>query len=67
MYVPNFRRCPLPLKLTTSVLNVSKCCMLCPLWQTQLDFFGYIWSCALHVRAFLSFHLLMGYFLKNFY
>ncbi|MFS8023459.1 hypothetical protein Hanom_Chr16g01451701 [Helianthus anomalus] len=38
MFVPNFRRCPLPLKLTSFVLNVSKFCMLCPLGQTQLIF-----------------------------
>ncbi|MFS8022778.1 hypothetical protein Hanom_Chr16g01443471 [Helianthus anomalus] len=39
MFVLNFRRCPLPLKLTCLVLNVSKSCTLCPLGQTQLFFF----------------------------
>ncbi|MFS8019831.1 hypothetical protein Hanom_Chr15g01408271 [Helianthus anomalus] len=39
MFATNFRRCPLPLKLMSFVLNVSKSCMLCPLGQTQLIFF----------------------------
>ncbi|MFS7902836.1 hypothetical protein Hanom_Chr01g00016031 [Helianthus anomalus] len=39
MYVPNYRRCPLSLKLMSFVLNVCKSCTLRPLWQTQLDFF----------------------------
>ncbi|MFS7895759.1 hypothetical protein Hanom_Chr05g00447111 [Helianthus anomalus] len=39
MFVSNFRRCPLPLKLMSFVLNVSKSCTLCPLGQTQLNFF----------------------------
>ncbi|MFS7930797.1 hypothetical protein Hanom_Chr04g00348501 [Helianthus anomalus] len=39
MFVSNFRRCPLSLKLTSFVLNVSKSYTLCPLGQTQLDFF----------------------------
>ncbi|MFS7989242.1 hypothetical protein Hanom_Chr11g01044401 [Helianthus anomalus] len=39
MFVTNFRRCPLPLKLMSFVLNVSKSCTLCPLRQTQLNFF----------------------------
>ncbi|MFS7893901.1 hypothetical protein Hanom_Chr00s001256g01677921 [Helianthus anomalus] len=39
MFVPNFRRCLLPLKLTSFVLNVSKSCTLCSLGQTQLIFF----------------------------
>ncbi|MFS7901369.1 hypothetical protein Hanom_Chr00s200915g01837881 [Helianthus anomalus] len=39
MFVSNFRCCPLPLKLTGFVLNVPKSCKLCPLGQTQLDFF----------------------------
>ncbi|KAF5823049.1 hypothetical protein HanXRQr2_Chr01g0034021 [Helianthus annuus] len=39
MFVSNFRRCPLPLKLMSFVLNVSKSCTLCPLGQTQLIFF----------------------------
>ncbi|MFS7961902.1 hypothetical protein Hanom_Chr08g00720431 [Helianthus anomalus] len=39
MFVPNFRHCPLPLKLMSFVLNISKSCTLCPLGQTQLIFF----------------------------
>ncbi|MFS8019418.1 hypothetical protein Hanom_Chr15g01403551 [Helianthus anomalus] len=39
MFVPNFKRCLLPLKLMSFVLNVSKSCTLCPLRQTQLNFF----------------------------
>ncbi|MFS7939070.1 hypothetical protein Hanom_Chr05g00447321 [Helianthus anomalus] len=39
MFVPNFRRYPLPLKLMSFVLNVSKSYTLCPLRQTQLIFF----------------------------
>ncbi|MFS7973119.1 hypothetical protein Hanom_Chr09g00852831 [Helianthus anomalus] len=39
MFVPNFRRFPLPLKLTSFVINVSKSCTLCPLGQTLLNFF----------------------------
>ncbi|MFS7969215.1 hypothetical protein Hanom_Chr09g00806501 [Helianthus anomalus] len=38
MFVPNFRCCPLYLKLMSFVLNVSKSCTLCPLGQTQLEF-----------------------------
>ncbi|MFS7966719.1 hypothetical protein Hanom_Chr09g00777061 [Helianthus anomalus] len=38
MYVLNCKRCPLTLKLTGFVLNVSKSCMLCSLALTQLDF-----------------------------
>ncbi|MFS7967683.1 hypothetical protein Hanom_Chr09g00788641 [Helianthus anomalus] len=36
MFVPNFKRCPLPLKLISFVLNVLKSCTLCPLGLTQL-------------------------------
>ncbi|MFS7965020.1 hypothetical protein Hanom_Chr08g00757201 [Helianthus anomalus] len=39
MFVSNFRRCHLPLKLTGSVPFVPKSCKLCPLDQIQLDFF----------------------------
>ncbi|MFS7909658.1 hypothetical protein Hanom_Chr02g00097201 [Helianthus anomalus] len=39
MFTPNCRRCPLAQKLTSFVLNVSKSYTLCPLGQTQLDFF----------------------------
>ncbi|MFS7897262.1 hypothetical protein Hanom_Chr00s011770g01748031 [Helianthus anomalus] len=38
MFIPNFRRCPLPLKLISFVLNVSKSYTLCPLRQIQLEF-----------------------------
>ncbi|MFS8011682.1 hypothetical protein Hanom_Chr14g01311901 [Helianthus anomalus] len=38
MFVPNFRRCHLPLKLMSFILNVSKSCTLCTLGQTQLEF-----------------------------
>ncbi|MFS7988275.1 hypothetical protein Hanom_Chr11g01032841 [Helianthus anomalus] len=34
MFVPNCRRCPLSLNLTSFVLNVSKSYTLCPLDQT---------------------------------
>ncbi|MFS7911436.1 hypothetical protein Hanom_Chr02g00118071 [Helianthus anomalus] len=39
MFVLNYRRCYLPLNLTSFVLNVSKFCTLCPLSQTKLIFF----------------------------
>ncbi|KAJ0590755.1 hypothetical protein HanIR_Chr04g0200991 [Helianthus annuus] len=39
MFVPNCRLCPLPLNLTSFVLNVSKSCTLCPLTLTQSAFF----------------------------
>ncbi|MFS7920800.1 hypothetical protein Hanom_Chr03g00229121 [Helianthus anomalus] len=39
MFVPNYRRSPLPLILTSFVLNVSKSCTLCPLALIQSDFF----------------------------
>ncbi|MFS7908039.1 hypothetical protein Hanom_Chr01g00078491 [Helianthus anomalus] len=38
MFVPNCRQCPLPLKLMSFVLNVSKSCTLCPLALTKLIF-----------------------------
>ncbi|MFS7959470.1 hypothetical protein Hanom_Chr08g00691461 [Helianthus anomalus] len=38
MFVPNYRLCPLPLKLMSFVLNVSKLCTLCPLALTKLMF-----------------------------
>ncbi|MFS7928932.1 hypothetical protein Hanom_Chr04g00326581 [Helianthus anomalus] len=38
MFIQNFRRCPLPLKLMSFVINVFKSCTLCSLGQTQLDF-----------------------------
>ncbi|KAJ0593090.1 hypothetical protein HanRHA438_Chr03g0123701 [Helianthus annuus] len=39
MFVLNCRQCPLPLNLTSFVLNVSKSYTLCPLALTQSDFF----------------------------
>ncbi|MFS8006698.1 hypothetical protein Hanom_Chr14g01252271 [Helianthus anomalus] len=40
MFVPNCRRCPLPLNLTSCVLNVSKSCTRYVLLTlTQSDFF----------------------------
>ncbi|MFS7956577.1 hypothetical protein Hanom_Chr07g00656221 [Helianthus anomalus] len=38
MFVLNFRRCLLPLKLMSFVLNVSKSCRVCPVTLTQLTF-----------------------------
>ncbi|MFS7939735.1 hypothetical protein Hanom_Chr05g00455401 [Helianthus anomalus] len=38
IFIPNFRRCHLPLKLMSFVLNVSKSYMLCPLAVTPLKF-----------------------------
>ncbi|MFS7936884.1 hypothetical protein Hanom_Chr05g00421031 [Helianthus anomalus] len=52
MFVPNCRRCPLPLKLTGFVLNISKSCTLCPLALTQSDFFvkyGHVTCTCWHV------------------
>ncbi|MFS8017407.1 hypothetical protein Hanom_Chr15g01380011 [Helianthus anomalus] len=40
IYVSNCRRCPLPLKLTSFVVKVSKSCTLHPLALTKLIFFG---------------------------
>ncbi|MFS8021030.1 hypothetical protein Hanom_Chr16g01422681 [Helianthus anomalus] len=39
MFVPNCRKCPLPLSLTSFILNVSKSCTLRPLSLTQSVFF----------------------------
>ncbi|KAJ0836782.1 hypothetical protein HanRHA438_Chr16g0770881 [Helianthus annuus] len=39
MFIPNCRRCPLPLNLMSFVLYVSKSYTLCPLAQTQSYFF----------------------------
>ncbi|KAJ0533910.1 hypothetical protein HanIR_Chr09g0413831 [Helianthus annuus] len=39
MFVPNFRRCPLPLNLMSFVLNISKSYTLCPLGLTWLVFY----------------------------
>ncbi|MFS7942208.1 hypothetical protein Hanom_Chr06g00485581 [Helianthus anomalus] len=40
MFTPNCRRCPLFQKFTGGVLNLLKSCTLCPLGQTQLEFFS---------------------------
>ncbi|MFS7959713.1 hypothetical protein Hanom_Chr08g00694301 [Helianthus anomalus] len=42
MFVSNCRRCPLPLKLMSFVLNVLKSCTLCPLALTWLIFFFFL-------------------------
>ncbi|MFS7993327.1 hypothetical protein Hanom_Chr12g01092761 [Helianthus anomalus] len=39
MFVPNYKRCLLPLNMTNFVLNVSKSCTLCPLALIQSYFF----------------------------
>ncbi|MFS7998245.1 hypothetical protein Hanom_Chr12g01151431 [Helianthus anomalus] len=39
IFIPNFRRCPLSLKLMSFVLYVSKCSTICPFVLTQLVFF----------------------------
>ncbi|MFS7967684.1 hypothetical protein Hanom_Chr09g00788651 [Helianthus anomalus] len=61
MFVPNFRRCPLPLKLMSFVLNVSKSCTLCPLAQTQLIFSVKKVMCKAHEGIFD----ILPYYLKN--
>ncbi|MFS7952128.1 hypothetical protein Hanom_Chr07g00603281 [Helianthus anomalus] len=38
MFTPKYRQCPLSLKLTSFILNVSKSCTLCPLSLTQIIF-----------------------------
>ncbi|MFS7958572.1 hypothetical protein Hanom_Chr07g00680211 [Helianthus anomalus] len=38
MLIPNFKRCPLALKLTSFVLNVLKSCTLHPSALTRLNF-----------------------------
>ncbi|MFS8016607.1 hypothetical protein Hanom_Chr15g01370571 [Helianthus anomalus] len=38
MFLPNFSRCPLPLKLMSFVLNISKSYTLYPLTLTKLFF-----------------------------
>ncbi|MFS8003336.1 hypothetical protein Hanom_Chr13g01212801 [Helianthus anomalus] len=62
MFVPNFRRYPLPLKLMSFVLNVSKSCTLYPLGQTQLIFLLKR-SCARHMRVFLT---ILPYYFKKY-
>ncbi|MFS7951413.1 hypothetical protein Hanom_Chr07g00594841 [Helianthus anomalus] len=57
MFTPNCRRCPLAQKLTSSVLNVSKSCTLCPLGQTQLNFFVKLY----YTRIIWSFNLVFFY------
>ncbi|MFS7973396.1 hypothetical protein Hanom_Chr09g00856111 [Helianthus anomalus] len=44
MFVPNYRRCHLPLKLMSIVFNVSKFCTLCLLALTKLFFFFFVKS-----------------------
>ncbi|MFS7921920.1 hypothetical protein Hanom_Chr03g00242581 [Helianthus anomalus] len=39
MFTSNCRRYPLPLKLMSFVLNVSKSCTVCPFSLTQFFFF----------------------------
>ncbi|MFS7957419.1 hypothetical protein Hanom_Chr07g00666141 [Helianthus anomalus] len=39
MITPNCRRCPLTQKLTSFLLNVPRSSTLCPLVETQVDFF----------------------------
>ncbi|MFS7963728.1 hypothetical protein Hanom_Chr08g00741751 [Helianthus anomalus] len=59
MFIPNCRRCPLSLNLTSFVLNVSKYYTLCPLTLTQSDFsvkYGHV-----YMRVFLSFCLFRNY------
>ncbi|MFS7952862.1 hypothetical protein Hanom_Chr07g00611901 [Helianthus anomalus] len=53
MFVPNFRRCPLSLKLMSFVFNVSKSCTLCPLGQTQLIFLLNLIMCKTHEGIFV--------------
>ncbi|MFS8022474.1 hypothetical protein Hanom_Chr16g01439851 [Helianthus anomalus] len=75
MFVPNFRRCPLSLKLMSFVHNVSKSCTLCSLGQTQLSFFLLnLIMCKAHEGIIvISFSqglfckqlLLRGYFIKK--
>ncbi|MFS8031914.1 hypothetical protein Hanom_Chr17g01551491 [Helianthus anomalus] len=66
MFVPNCRRCPLSLNLTSFVLNVSKSCTLCLLAETQLDFLVKYDHVTSHEGIFviLSF---IGYFAMNYY
>ncbi|MFS8030381.1 hypothetical protein Hanom_Chr17g01533371 [Helianthus anomalus] len=53
MYVPNCRRCPVTSKLTGFVLNVSKSYTICPLGQTQLDFWLKLVMCLAHEGTFV--------------
>ncbi|MFS7940705.1 hypothetical protein Hanom_Chr05g00467551 [Helianthus anomalus] len=58
MFFPNFRRYPLPLKLMSFVLNVSKSCTMCHLSLTQFIFFLLnLVTCLAHegILAILSF------------
>ncbi|MFS7921595.1 hypothetical protein Hanom_Chr03g00238821 [Helianthus anomalus] len=60
MFVPNCRWCPLPLKLMSFVLNVSKSCIICPLSLTQLDFFLFNMVMCLVHEGILVTSLLQG-------
>ncbi|MFS7955572.1 hypothetical protein Hanom_Chr07g00644221 [Helianthus anomalus] len=48
MYIGNCSRCPLPLNLTSFVLNISKSCTLCPLALTQSNFLLNMVMCLAH-------------------
>ncbi|MFS7948419.1 hypothetical protein Hanom_Chr06g00559801 [Helianthus anomalus] len=64
MFVLNFSRYPLPLKLMSFVLNVSKSCMLCPLGQTQFFFF-FVKTGHLRVFFFVFLPIYLILLLKN--
>ncbi|MFS7899068.1 hypothetical protein Hanom_Chr00s043008g01775351 [Helianthus anomalus] len=66
MFVSNFRRCSLPLKLTSFVLYVWKSCTLCLLALTQSDFFVKygMWHAHEGIFVILSFR---GYFTIKYY
>ncbi|MFS7910279.1 hypothetical protein Hanom_Chr02g00104421 [Helianthus anomalus] len=53
MFTPNCRRCPLSLKLTGFVLNVSKSCTICPLSLTQFIFLLNLVMCRAHDGIFV--------------
>ncbi|MFS7898132.1 hypothetical protein Hanom_Chr00s016955g01756601 [Helianthus anomalus] len=44
MFTPNYRGCPLPLKLTGFVLIVSKSCTVCHLSLTQFIYLFFVKS-----------------------
>ncbi|MFS7968158.1 hypothetical protein Hanom_Chr09g00794191 [Helianthus anomalus] len=53
MFVSNCRRCPLPLKLMSFILNVSKSFTLCPLALTKLFFLLNLIMCKAHEGIFV--------------
>ncbi|MFS7905331.1 hypothetical protein Hanom_Chr01g00046391 [Helianthus anomalus] len=65
MYTPFRKWCPLAQNFASFVLYVSKSCKFYSLGQTHLDFFVKSGQCALHMRAFLSFHLMRDYCVKQ--